>query len=75
MSDEALAGVGPDLDRTALVIADRWGRITYWSPGATELFGYAGEAMVGEAVSVLVPGSVPATPHGRLSRSVGHGRP
>ena len=48
-------GVGADLDRTALVIADRRGRITYWSPGATELFGYAAEAMLGKAVSVLVP--------------------
>jgi PAS domain S-box-containing protein len=55
MSDEVPAGVGPELDRTALVIADRRGRIAFWSPGATGLFGYAAEAMVGEAVSVLVP--------------------
>jgi PAS domain S-box-containing protein len=45
----------PDLDRTALVIADRRGRIVYWSPGATHLFGYAAEAMAGKPVSVLVP--------------------
>jgi PAS domain S-box-containing protein len=49
------SSVGPDLDRTALVIADRRGRITYWSPGATMLFGYATDAMVGKGVSVLVP--------------------
>jgi PAS domain S-box-containing protein len=55
MSDEVPEGVGPDLDRTALVIADRRGRIAYWSPGATDLFGYMAEAMVGKAVSVLVP--------------------
>ena len=48
-------GVGPDLDRTALVIADRRGRIAYWSPGATDLFGYTAEAMLGKPVSVLVP--------------------
>ena len=55
MSDEVPADVGPDLDRTVLVMADRRGRIAYWSPGATDLFGYAADAMVGKAVSVLVP--------------------
>ena len=55
MSDDACASVEPDLDRTALVIADRRGRIAFWSEGATELFGYAAESMVGKAVSVLVP--------------------
>lgn len=55
MSDDVPAGVGPDLEPSALVIADRRGRIAYWSPGATDLFGYAAEAMVGKAVSVLVP--------------------
>ncbi|MBA2373470.1 MAG: PAS domain S-box protein [Chloroflexi bacterium] len=55
MSDEVPSGVGPDLDRTALVVADRRGRIAYWSPGATDLFGYPAEAMVGRGVSILVP--------------------
>lgn len=55
MNDEVPAGVVPDLDRTALVIADRRGRIAYWSRGATDLFGYAADAMLGKAVSVLVP--------------------
>jgi PAS domain S-box-containing protein len=45
----------PDLDRTALVMADRRGRIVYWSPGATTLFGYSAETMVGKAASALVP--------------------
>jgi PAS domain S-box-containing protein len=44
-----------DLDQTALVIADCKGRIVYWSPGATELFGYTAQAMLGKAASVLVP--------------------
>ena len=55
MIDEVPARDGRELDQTALVMADRRGRIAYWSPGATDLFGYAGEAMVGKAVSVLVP--------------------
>jgi PAS domain S-box-containing protein len=55
MDEEPTLAVGPDLDRTALVIADRRGRVAYWSPGATALFGYAAEAMVGKAVSILVP--------------------
>ena len=54
MSD-APARVGSDLDRTALVMADRRGRIAYWSAGATDLFGYTAEAMIGKAVSILVP--------------------
>jgi PAS domain S-box-containing protein len=50
------------------------GRIAYWSAGATDLFGYTAESMVGKAVSVLVPGIVPAPPHRRVSRGVGNGR-
>jgi PAS domain S-box-containing protein len=48
------AGV-PGLERVALVIADGQGRITYWSAGATELFGYPPETMLGHPVSGLVP--------------------
>ena len=55
MNEALSAGAGPDLDQTALVIADRRGRIAYWSPGATALFGYPVEAMLGKSVSVLVP--------------------
>jgi PAS domain S-box-containing protein len=55
VSDEVSAEIGPDPEGTALVMADRRGRITYWSPGATDLFGYAADSMVGKAVSVLVP--------------------
>lgn len=55
MAREFAVGVAPDLDRTALVVADRRGRVAYWSPGATDLFGYAAEAMVGKPVSSLVP--------------------
>lgn len=43
------------LDRVALVVADGRGRIAYWSAGATELFGFRAEAMVGSPVSGLVP--------------------
>jgi PAS domain S-box-containing protein len=55
VSRDLATGADPDLDRTALVLVDRRGRITYWSPGATELLGYAAQAMVGRAVSSLVP--------------------
>ena len=55
MGDLESSGIGADLDQTALVMADRRGRIAYWSPGATRLFGYAAEAMDGTAVSILVP--------------------
>jgi len=55
MAVELPATVTPELDSTALVIADRRGRIAYWSQGATELFGYAADSMTGKAVSALVP--------------------
>ena len=55
MTVELPATVSPALDSTALVIADRRGRIAYWSQGATELFGYAADSMTGKAVSALVP--------------------
>lgn len=48
-------GMVADLDRTAFVVADRTGRVQYWSSGATDLFGYTAEKMMGKAVSVLVP--------------------
>jgi PAS domain S-box-containing protein len=44
-----------DLSGTALVVADRSGRVSYWSEGATTLFGYSAAEMIGRAVSVLVP--------------------
>ncbi len=55
MTEQSRNGFASDLDRTGLVVADRRGRIAYWSPGATELFGYTADEMVGQAVSVLVP--------------------
>ena len=55
MSSESASGFTLDLDQSALVIADRKGRIVYWSHGATALFGYAAETMVGKGASVLVP--------------------
>jgi PAS domain S-box-containing protein len=36
-------------------MADRRGRIAYWSPGATGLVGYTAEEILGKAVSALVP--------------------
>jgi PAS domain-containing protein len=71
MNDELSARVGPDLDATAIGMADRRGRIAYWSAGATELLGYAAESMVGKAVSTLVPAAFPPSPHRRVPRRVG----
>ena len=55
MSDVSAADAPVDLDQAALVMADRKGRILYWSPGATSLFGYPAHTMLGKAASVLVP--------------------
>ena len=55
MTDGSPSELAPDLDEAALVVADRKGRIVYWSPGATALFGYAAQSMLGKSASVLVP--------------------
>lgn len=55
MGAESASSGGSGLDQTALVIADERGRIAYWSPGATDLFGYPAERMVGGPVAGLVP--------------------
>jgi two-component system, sensor histidine kinase len=55
MSSGAASDITLELDEAALVIADRRGRIVYWSAGASALFGYSAEAMVGKGASVLVP--------------------
>jgi len=43
------------LDAAAVVIASRQGRIEYWSPGASHLFGYAVNQMVGGKITSIIP--------------------
>jgi PAS domain S-box-containing protein len=44
-----------DLQTAAVITVSRQGRIEYWSPGATALFGYDAAQMIGSKVSPLVP--------------------
>ena len=44
-----------DLDAAAVVLASRQGRIEYWSPGASHLFGYDLGHMVGGKVTSIIP--------------------
>jgi PAS domain S-box-containing protein len=53
-AESPFSGV-PGLEHVALVIADGRGRVAYWSPGATELFGYPADEMVGSPVVRIVP--------------------
>jgi PAS domain S-box-containing protein len=39
----------------AIVAADATGRITYWSSGAEELFGYRAEQAIGQTLDLIVP--------------------
>lgn len=39
----------------AIVLSDRDGRILSWNPGAARMFGHAGDQVVGQALSALVP--------------------
>jgi PAS domain S-box-containing protein len=39
----------------AIIIADLQGRITSWNDGATEMFGYTAEEIVGQGIGRLIP--------------------
>lgn len=43
------------LDDVAVVLADRRGRVEFWSRGAEALFGYAAADVVGTPITRLVP--------------------
>jgi PAS domain S-box-containing protein len=43
------------LNSHAVVLADRSGRIQYWSPGAEALFGYPAQEAVGQTLDLIVP--------------------
>lgn len=42
-------------ESVAIVMADPNGQITYWSPGATESFGFSAEHAVGSKLDLIVP--------------------
>jgi PAS domain S-box-containing protein len=39
----------------AVVLADRTGRIQYWSPGAETLFGFPAQEAMGQPLDLIVP--------------------
>ncbi len=39
----------------AIIMADSAGTVVYWSPGATELFGYEKDDVLGKSLDVIVP--------------------
>jgi PAS domain S-box-containing protein len=45
----------PRISQTAVVVAAPDGRVEMWSPGATALFGYDANAVVGRNLDVLIP--------------------
>src|SRR5579884_2425718 len=46
--------------RDSIIVTDRAGIITYWNAGATELFGYSAEEMLGRTPALLYPEADPA---------------
>ena len=44
-----------NMDRYAIVVADRAGTIQFWNRGATELLGHASEDMLGRKLDAMVP--------------------
>lgn len=45
--------------REAVIVSDLSGRITFWNAGATAIFGYSSEEMIGETTAKLYPDGVP----------------
>lgn len=41
--------------RDSVIVTDTDGRVTYWNPGATHIYGYSEADMLGGAVSLLYP--------------------
>ncbi len=39
----------------AIVVADPEGRIRFWNPAATRIFGYAAEEAVGQSLDLIIP--------------------
>jgi PAS domain S-box-containing protein len=48
-------GANPSHDVQGVIVADPTGRIRYWSEGATALFGYTADEVLGETLDVIVP--------------------
>jgi PAS domain S-box-containing protein len=57
-----------DSSADAILSKDREGRITSWNRGAESLYGYAASEIVGQLVSVLVPGDRAGEEHAILDR-------
>ncbi|MGO9750797.1 MAG: PAS domain S-box protein, partial [Solirubrobacteraceae bacterium] len=57
-----------DSSADAILSKDREGRITSWNRGAESLYGYTASEIIGQLVSVLVPGDHAAEEHAILDR-------
>ena len=57
-----------DSSADAILSKDREGRITSWNRGAESLYGYTASEIVGQLVSVLVPGERASKEHAILDR-------
>lgn len=48
---EAILGAASD----AIIASDADGRITFWNPGATRIFGFTSEEAVGSSLDLIIP--------------------
>jgi PAS domain S-box-containing protein len=53
---EAILGTASD----AIIASDAEGRITFWNPGATRIFGFTLEEAVGSSLDLIIPESLRA---------------
>jgi len=67
----SLTEVAPD----AIVVMDGEGRIVSWNHGATEMFGYQPEEVLGQPVSMLMPKRFRSAHEAGLARLRGGGKP
>jgi PAS domain S-box-containing protein len=62
-------------DLHSIVTTDEHGTIQSFSPGASQIFGYAPEEVIGRSLSILVPSPESGRVEGHLARLVASGRP
>ena len=67
---EAILGTASD----AIIATDADGRITFWNPGATRIFGFTSEEAVGSSLDLIIPENLRATSLGGIHSGNGNRR-
>jgi PAS domain S-box-containing protein len=66
---EAILGSASD----AIIATDAGGRITFWNPGATRIFGFTSEEAVGSSLDLIIPETLRARHWAGYNRAMATG--